>query len=155
VRLGRHRLLLQDCEFGILQMVEIAIRALSPAINDTFTGVACTDWLGDALVSLAEAGERGNHWADRQGVTRLSQPPLPFARLAKAGFDQIRQAALDTPAVQIRLLQTIQRLLPRVAEKDREGLWQQAHAIAEMAEKGQLASLDKAEVLAVYKAILP
>lgn len=151
VRLGRHRLLLQDSEFGILQMVEIAIRALSPAINDTFTGVACTDWLGDALVSLAEAGDGICHWADGQGVTRLSQPPLPFARLAKAGFDQIRQAAQDTPAVQIRLLRTIQHLLPRVAEKDREGLWQQAQAIAEMAENGQLASLDKAEVLAVYQ----
>jgi hypothetical protein len=40
-------------EFAIAQIVEIAIRALSPAVNDTFTGVACVDWLADALLVLA------------------------------------------------------------------------------------------------------
>jgi uncharacterized membrane protein len=54
IRIGRHRTLTQDSEFGIAQVVEIAIRALSPAVNDTFTGVACVDWLADALLTLAE-----------------------------------------------------------------------------------------------------
>src|ERR1022692_3879961 len=45
IHIGRHRTLTQDSEFGIAQVVEIAIRALSPAVNDTFTGVACVDWL--------------------------------------------------------------------------------------------------------------
>ena len=36
VTMGRHRVLSQDLEFGVAQIVEIAIRALSPAINDTF-----------------------------------------------------------------------------------------------------------------------
>ena len=45
VVIGRHRTLKQDCEFGIAQIVEIAIRALSPAVNDTFTGVGCVDWV--------------------------------------------------------------------------------------------------------------
>jgi hypothetical protein len=39
ILIGRHRTLTQDSEFGIAQVVEIAIRALSPAVNDTFTGV--------------------------------------------------------------------------------------------------------------------
>ena len=50
VRIGRHRSLKEDCEFGVAQIVEIAIRALSPAVNDTFTGVACIDWVTDALL---------------------------------------------------------------------------------------------------------
>ena len=54
VVIGRHRTLTQDSEFGIAQVVEIAIRALSPAVNDTFTGVACVDWLADALLTLAD-----------------------------------------------------------------------------------------------------
>ncbi len=54
VKIGRHRTLTQDSEFAIAQIVEIAIRALSPAVNDTFTGVACVDWLGDALLALAD-----------------------------------------------------------------------------------------------------
>ena len=58
VKLGHHRTIHQDSEFGIAQIVEIGIRALSPAVNDTFTGVACVDWLADALVVLAAAAPR-------------------------------------------------------------------------------------------------
>jgi len=49
IELERHRVLSQDLEFGIAQMVEIAIRALSPAVNDTFTGVATVDLLGRSV----------------------------------------------------------------------------------------------------------
>jgi len=64
VRIGRHRTLTQDSEFGIAQVVEIAIRALSPAVNDTFTGVACVDWLADALLTLAERPPLEGNWYD-------------------------------------------------------------------------------------------
>jgi uncharacterized membrane protein len=64
IRIGRHRTLTQDSEFGIAQVVEIAIRALSPAVNDTFTGVACVDWLADALLTLAERPPLEGNWYD-------------------------------------------------------------------------------------------
>src|SRR5580700_5795097 len=69
VSIGSHRTLTQDSEFGIAQIVEIAIRALSPAVNDTFTGVACVDWLGEALIALAETPQSGT-WFDAQGKLR-------------------------------------------------------------------------------------
>src|SRR5262249_34572340 len=47
IRIGAHRILEQDVEFGVAQLVEIALRALSPAVNDAFTGLSCIDWLGD------------------------------------------------------------------------------------------------------------
>ena len=65
--IGRHRTLTQDSEFGIAQIVEIAIRALSPAVNDTFTGVACVDWLADALLVLAEKPPLEGNWYDTDG----------------------------------------------------------------------------------------
>jgi len=46
---GSSRTLPQDISFGIDQIVEIALRALSPAVNDTFTALTCIDWLGDSL----------------------------------------------------------------------------------------------------------
>ena len=64
VRIGRHRILKQDCEFGIAQIVEIAIRALSPAVNDTFTGVGCVDWVTDALLSIADVSLSDGCWYD-------------------------------------------------------------------------------------------
>ena len=50
---GPLRTLRQDIAFGIDQLVEIAIRALSPAVNDTFTALTCIDWLGDSLCKIA------------------------------------------------------------------------------------------------------
>ena len=50
---GPHRTLAQDLTFAIDELVEIAIRALSPAINDTFTALTCIDWLVDALCRIS------------------------------------------------------------------------------------------------------
>ena len=55
---GPLRTLTQDIAFGIDQLVEIAIRALSPAVNDTFTAMTCIDWLGDSLCKIAVTGTR-------------------------------------------------------------------------------------------------
>ena len=109
IELGRHRVLAQDLEFGIAQIVEIAIRALSPAVNDTFTGVASVDLLGEALSILAATRRIGGDWYDANGGLRLQVRPLLLPRLIKQSFDQIRQAAADNPAVLIRLLSTIGR----------------------------------------------
>src|SRR5262249_52904850 len=99
IKIGRHRTLTQDSEFGIAQVVEIAIRALSPAINDTYTGVACVDWLADGLLTLAERPPLEGNWYDTGGMLRVWMPPVRLERLVKLAFDQIRQASATTPAV--------------------------------------------------------
>jgi hypothetical protein len=128
-RIGRHRTLTQDSEFGIAQVVEIAIRALSPAVNDTFTGVACVDWLADALLTLAERPPLEGNWYDTGGTLRVWMPPVRLERLVKLAFDQIRQASTTTPAVLIRQLDTIRRLAPRLDAACRQALSEQADAI--------------------------
>ena len=50
---GPHRTLMQDPVFAIDQLVEIAIRALSPAVNDTFTALTCIDWLAAGLSRIS------------------------------------------------------------------------------------------------------
>ncbi len=114
VRIGRHRVLAQDCEFGIAQIVEIAIRALSPAVNDTFTGVGCVDWVADALLCVADVSLSDGCWYDGRGKLRVRVPPLRLERVVKTAFDQIRQAAADNPAVLIRILDAIRRITPRM-----------------------------------------
>jgi uncharacterized membrane protein len=89
VSIGRHRTLTQDSEFGIAQVVEIAIRALSPAVNDTYTGVACVDWLAEALLTLAERPPLEGNWYDTGVHLRVWMPPVRLERLAKLAFDQI------------------------------------------------------------------
>jgi len=148
IHIGRHRTLTQDSEFGIAQVVEIAIRALSPAVNDTFTGVACVDWLADALLTLAERPPLEGNWYDTSSQLRVWMPPVRLERLAKLAFDQIRQASATTPAVQIRQLEAIRRLAPRLPDACRQELSDQADAILETA--SALVALDRGDLDAAW-----
>ena len=148
IHIGRHRTLTQDSEFGIAQVVEIAIRALSPAVNDTFTGVACVDWLADALLTLAERPPLEGNWYDTGSQLRVWMRPVRVERLVKLAFDQIRQAAATTPAVLIRQLDAIRRLAPRLPEACRQALSDQADAILEIA--SALVALDRRDLEAAW-----
>jgi len=148
IRIGRHRTLTQDSEFGIAQVVEIAIRALSPAVNDTFTGVACVDWLADALLTLAERPPLDGNWYDTGGTLRVWMPPVRLERLANLAFDQIRQASTTTPAVLIRQLEAICRLAPRLPKACRQVLSDEADAIRESATA--LVTLDRLDLEAAW-----
>jgi uncharacterized membrane protein len=147
IRIGSHRVLSQDPEFGLYQIVEIAIRALSPAVNDTFTGVACIDCIGDALRILLTSTPYDNHWYDKSGHLRITEPQLKFERLVKVAFDQIRQASVDTPAVLIRMLSTIERLAPLLRnDAERNAMLDQAAAIWEAAATGRLVTHDRSDL---------
>src|ERR1700735_5193549 len=146
--IGRHRTLTQDSEFGIAQVVEIAIRALSPAVNDTFTGVACVDWLADALLTLAERPPLEGNWYDTGSRLRVWMPSVRLERLAKLAFDQIRHASVTTPAVLIRQLEAICRPAPRLPDACRQALSDQADAILETA--SALVALDRRDLDAAW-----
>src|ERR1700678_482935 len=149
IHIGRHRTLTQDSEFGIAQVVEIALRALSPAVNDTFTGVACVDWLPAALLTLAERPPLEGNWSATESRLRVWMPPVRLERLAKLAFDQIRQASSTTPAVLIRQLEAICRLAPRLRDTCRQALSDQADAILETA--SALVALDRRDLDAAWR----
>ena len=151
IAMGHHRVLAQDLEFGIAQIVEIAIRALSPAINDTFTGIACVDLLGESLTILADTPQPTGLWFDGEGKLRLQVRPVLLARLVKQAFDQIRQAAADNPAVLIRLLATLGRLAPMLHQaEDRKALAEQAAAVWETANTRPLVKMDLDDIEAAW-----
>ena len=150
--LGRHRSPTQDFEFGIAQVVEIGIRALSPAVNDTFTGVGCVDQLGDALLLAAEAGDFDGRWHDEDGVLRLRVRPVRLERLVRMAFDQVRQAATDNPAVLVRILDTIARIAPRLSsEPVRGSLRDEVDACREHVEAGTLARIDRLDLESAWQ----
>jgi len=118
VRVGPYRTVRQDPEFAVLELVEIAIRALSPAVNDTFTALACVDWIGDALVLVDAAGLGPTVHAGRDGRARVGVVGVAPDRIAVAAIQQIRQAATDNPAVTIRLLEMVARTAPAVSSDE-------------------------------------
>jgi len=152
IRLGSYRTLKQDFEFGIAQLVEIALRALSPAVNDTFTGLTCIDWLGDAIRTIHASNAPGGVLLGTTGAVRLLWSPPRFERIVKGAFDQIRQAATGNPAVYIRLLQTFTRLAAQIGDApSRAPMLQQVEAVWEAASRDTLVGADRADVEQAYR----
>ena len=104
---GPHRTLMQDPVFAIDQLVEIAIRALSPAVNDTFTALTCIDWLSAGLSRLSGRTLVEAVYRDGFGRVRLIESDPSYAKMVNRAFDKVRQAARGMPAVIIRLLHAL------------------------------------------------
>ena len=117
---GWHRTPPQDIEFAIDQLVEVAVRALSPGINDPFTAITCIEWLGVALIRVGSRQIPSPHLHDAGGQLRLVTDTTSFAGIAAASLNQIRQNGCKTVAVVVRLLDVIARVavqLPRTEDR--------------------------------------
>jgi uncharacterized membrane protein len=121
-------------------------------VNDTFTGVACADWVGDALLVVGDVPEHDGVWVDAAGRPRLHVRPVRLERLVRLAFDQLRQASADNPAVLIRMLETIRRIAPRLEGPGvRAALKAEADAIREVALAKVAARLDQRDVEAAWE----
>jgi uncharacterized membrane protein len=107
VSIGRHRSMPQDPEFGPRQLVDIAVRALSPGVNDPTTAVYCIDYLAAILVHLARRDIPSNLRLDDDGELRLITAGTTFEGMADLAFNQIRQYARTDVAATFRLLEMI------------------------------------------------
>ena len=116
---GPYRTLSQDISFGIDQLVEIAIRALSPAVNDTFTAMTCIDWIGDCLCRITTGWHPQRIHRDRDGYIRLIAYQADYDRLVQRAFEKIRQAGVGMPAVMIRQLDALYTILEQTSNPDR------------------------------------
>ena len=98
---------MQDVEFSIKQLVEIAIRAISPAVNDLFTALRCIDQLTVALCHLAERDLLSSYSYDDTNTLRLIVDQVSFDGLVDDAFHQIRQYGRTDVAITIRLLEAL------------------------------------------------
>ncbi len=151
VKLGRHRNLDHDLEFAIAQLVEIALRALSPAINDTYTALYCIDWLGEAIRGLINLPEQTGIWSSEDGRVRILFPPLQFRDIVKTAFDLLRRASIGNAAVKIHLLHTWSRLAPDLTNPIQcQSLLEQAQAVWEATDQETMVAVDRADIKLAY-----
>ena len=151
--LGDQRTATQDVEFSFQQLVEIAVRALSPGINDPFTAIACVDRLGSALCRLARRDMPSAHRFDHHGRLRLVASGSSFTGIADTAFNQIRQSARSNPAVAIRMLDAITQIAGHVqGAPDTACLQRHAGMIVEGARQAVPEPDDLLAVEAAFKA---
>jgi uncharacterized membrane protein len=104
---GPSRTLQQDAEFGLLQIVDIALKAISPAVNDPTTAVNCVDQLSRILILYASREPLACLLYDPPGVVRVSTPWIDFEGLLASAFDQIRLYSKADMAVSLRMLRAL------------------------------------------------
>jgi uncharacterized membrane protein len=152
---GPHRTLAQDLTFAIDQLVEIAIRALSPAVNDTFTALTCIDWLADGLCKLTEEWSPVRVRRDSLGNVRVIAAQIRFERFVERAFDKIRQSSAGMPAVMIRQLEALARISANTTTTEqRDALIAQARMIERASQRSVPEECDRAAVTHRYELVV-
>jgi uncharacterized membrane protein len=104
---GPSRTLQQDVEFGVLQIVDIALKAISPAVNDPSTTISCVDQLSRVLIRFASREPPESMLYDPPGIVRVIILWTDFDRMLDSAFEQIRLYSQGDIAVSLRMLRAL------------------------------------------------
>ncbi|MBX9421656.1 MULTISPECIES: DUF2254 domain-containing protein [Streptomyces] len=111
VSVGVERTYHQDLAFGLRQLSDIALRALSPAVNDPTTAVQALDRTVQFLALLSRRPLGAALYRDRAGEVRLVQPVPAWTALVDLGFAEVRGCAVGNPQVSRRMVAGLDDLL--------------------------------------------
>ncbi|MGI8437249.1 MAG: DUF2254 domain-containing protein [Chthoniobacterales bacterium] len=129
---GWHRTPTQDINYAIDQLVEVAVRSLSPGINDPFTAMSCVEWLGVGLIRVGRRQIPSACHYDEENKLRLVTDVTDYEGIAASALNQIRQYGGGSVAVVTRLLNMLTRVAAELSRaEDREVLLDHARAIRE------------------------
>jgi uncharacterized membrane protein len=118
---GATRTLQQDAEFGVIQIVDIALKAISPAVNDPSTAITCIDQLGRIMIRFVSRNVPVSLLCDPPHVVRVIVPWISAEELLDTSFEQIRHYSAADVAVSLRLLRALDDIAatcgdPRIVE---------------------------------------
>jgi len=109
--LGAERTLAADVALPIRQLADIAIKALSPGINDPTTAVACIDRLGHLLLRMARLDDPPSAYCRQNSSVRLIVPSATIPYLLEEAFGQIRHFGANDAHVMAHLIDVLERMV--------------------------------------------
>ena len=141
--IGPARTLQQDVEFGVIQIVDIGLRAISPAVNDPSTAITCLDQLGRIMIRWVSRDPPASTLFDPPHVHRVTMPWIDVDGLLETAFEQIRHYAESDLPVSLRLLRTLGDIAVTTGDPAVQG---RLLALANRVMEGARARLDEAAV---------
>jgi len=143
---GRQRTVKQDASFGIRQIVDMALKALSPGVNDTTTAVMCIDYLTAILIRLTDRRIESCYRSE-DGELRLLTCGPTYSGMVGEAFDQIRQNADGNVAVLESLLGSVELLASSATSPPRRrALLEHARAVTELCRRSIPAPRDRQRI---------
>lgn len=150
VSIGRHRNVEQDVAFGIQQLVDITLKALSPGINDTTTAIMAIDYLGAIVGRLAQREFPARLRSDGQHLRILARTS-DFETYVRLAFDLPRINARGNHAVFRRLLRALAVAADAACSPDRKPvLGEQARLLMDYANQTLTTDYEKQQVRELY-----
>ncbi|HUE75254.1 MAG TPA: DUF2254 domain-containing protein [Chloroflexota bacterium] len=144
--LAYERSIEQDVEYGVVQVVDIAVKALSPSINDPTTALICIDRLAEVLVVLGNRGIPSSMRTDDSGTVLFLARSTTFDQVVNLAFDEIRRYGGGKAAIAIHLEKVLKRVVDLVPADRREPLLRQASLVLTAARRQIDSSADLARV---------
>ena len=135
ISLGRVRTLYQDPAFGLRQLVDIAIQALSPAVNQPTTAVQVIDRLEDILLHIAAVPDRAGRYADQAGLVRFVEPVMSWDDHLDLAFTEITDYGRSSVQVVRRLAAAYDALAAAVGAERRAPLRARRTALLDQASR--------------------
>ena len=125
IDIGPVRTMQQDVEFGVIQIVDIALRAISPAVNDPSTAISCVDQLSRILIRWLGRVPPPNYLYGPPHVLRVVLPQIRLEGLLDTAFEQIRHYAQSDVAVSLRLLRAFNDIAQTVSDPESRAMLSQ------------------------------
>ncbi|MEO8072158.1 MAG: DUF2254 domain-containing protein [Acidobacteriota bacterium] len=144
--INRYRTIEQDIGFGIRQIVDIALKALSPGINDTTTAVTCIDFLS-IIISEIAGKQLPEPVRIKDGKICVLVKADDFRQYVETAFDQIRINGKANQAIFQRLLEALKFVAENTQKKNRLAIvGEQINLIGEFAEQTLQTEYEKKKV---------
>ncbi|TFB21391.1 DUF2254 domain-containing protein [Filobacillus milosensis] len=123
VLVGNERVDTQDVEFSIQKLVEIAVRAISPSLNDPHTATNCINRIGSLLIELGSVYEPIRYFADDDENLRIIVEPLTFQEYLYKSFYQIRLYGYHDISVMNSVIEVLYKMAHVHGEKIEKDVW--------------------------------
>jgi uncharacterized membrane protein len=129
--IGTERTLFGDALFGVRQLVDIALKAISPGVNDPTTAINALDYLGNILIYVARHADVSGRYYDEKGRLRVVVPRPSFATMLDLAFDQIRHYSNREPTITLRVLELLGEIAQATGDPARHAaIWRHTSMIS-------------------------
>lgn len=147
LRIGRERTTQQDLLYGVRQLVDVALKGLSPSVNEVTTAVLVVNELGAVVRAFLDGGAgigQGLRRVEHHGLALLV-PVVGLEPLLHHAFREISLAAGDQPRVVARILEVLAAAMRGARHADqRAALRRAGHAVCDLGGRRGLADADRA-----------